>query len=55
MRIDKKVKCIACGDVINVDQARNFKCTCGKVIITEGKILSSNSDYIDVSPQLLNE
>lgn len=51
--IPKKVKCLKCGDVIDLSVQRNCSCSCNAVVITEGKIVGN--DYVDVSPQLLNE
>ena len=56
--IKKKVKCVHCGDTLECNETVCvLKCTCGKVslngaTITEG---TQGSDWIDVSPTLLNE
>ena len=56
--IKKKVKCVHCGDTLECNETVCvLKCTCGKVslngeVITEG---TQGSDWIDVSPKLLNE
>ncbi|MFW6219552.1 MAG: hypothetical protein ACOC33_01660 [bacterium] len=58
MKINKKLKCIHCGTVVECNEFRCVsKCSCGKVIIsgecvTEGSL---GKDYIDVSAKLLNE
>ena len=55
--IQKKIKCIHCGDVIECNEGVCIaKCGCGKVslngtVITEG---TQGTDWVDVSPKLLN-
>ena len=57
--IDKKIKCVHCGQEIKINPLSTIviKCACGKItlnngIITEG---SQGIDWVDISPQLLNE
>lgn len=58
MKINKKIKCLKCGQIIECNDIRcQQKCSCGKIgltgeIVTEGVI---GIDYIDVTPRLLNE
>jgi hypothetical protein len=58
MKINKKLKCVHCGDIVECTESHCVKvCSCGKVslngeIITEGAL---GKDYVDVSPKLLNE
>jgi len=58
MKINKTVKCLHCGQIIECTEiACVKKCNCGKIsingeIITEGVV---GVDYIDISPKLLNE
>jgi len=56
--IDKKIKCVHCGQEITVNPTSVIaeKCTCGKVgwnngVITEG---AQGADWVDISKQLLN-
>jgi len=57
MKIQKKVKCLHCGVVLECNEQHCVKkCTCGKVslsgeVITEGVY---GTDYVDVSQKLLN-
>jgi len=53
MNIEKKVKCVHCGGVVSKDGT----CSCQKVKMTQENVTKGNlgSDYVDVSPQLLNE
>tara|TARA_Y100000310_G_C20704121_1_gene833219 strand:+ start:11036 stop:11212 length:177 start_codon:yes stop_codon:yes gene_type:complete len=57
MKIQKKVKCVHCGQEIQCTESScSTKCGCGKVsvvgtVITEGVF---GKDYIDITPQLLN-
>jgi hypothetical protein len=56
MKIPQRVKCLSCNQIMNVDEIRNGKCGCGKVILIEGKVLGiPNKDYIDISAVLLTE
>ena len=57
--IDKKIRCIHCNQEIVVNPLSTIvqKCHCGKLtlnngIITEG---AQGVDWVDISPQLLNE
>lgn len=56
--LDKKVKCVHCGQELKLDPTSTTpqSCGCGKVssnngVITEG---AQGVDWVDVSPQLLN-
>ena len=56
--INKKIKCIHCGQELTLDNTSTtaIKCGCGKVatnngVITEG---AQGTDWVDISPQLLN-
>jgi hypothetical protein len=57
MKIDKKVKCLHCGTIVQCNEDVCVrKCSCGKVSIsgetvTEGAM---GTDYVDVSAKLLN-
>lgn len=56
MEIQKKIKCLSCGVVLVLNDKLNNECNCGKVFIIEGHIQGTiGTDYIDVSPILLNE
>ena len=56
MEIQKKIKCLSCGTVIAVAEGQNTYCSCKKVTIVEGHIQGTlGTDYVDVSPILLNE
>ena len=55
MQIIKKVQCLYCGVVITEMEVGVVKCSCGKVSIANGKVISENQNYIDMSPKLLNE
>jgi hypothetical protein len=56
MKIPKRIKCLRCEDVLDIDDGKNVKCSCNKIIIVEGYIKGKlGKDYIDVSPVLLNE
>ena len=55
-RRPKFIKCVECGQIINVSENQNFSCNCNRIVILEGTIKGiAGTDYIDVSPQLLNE
>lgn len=53
MKMDKKVKCLHCGHEIT----NNGQCSCGKVKMTQESVIvgTFGTDYIDVSPKILNE
>ena len=53
MNIAKKIKCVHCQSVVE----NEGKCTCGKVVLTNGTITEGQlgTDYVDVSQVLLNE
>jgi len=54
--IPKKVKCLHCGEIIDVNVQRNHSCTCNTVVIAEGRVYGTpGTDWTDVSPMLLNE
>lgn len=56
MEIQKKIKCVHCGSVITVYEGCTAQCKCKKILIVEGHIQASvGTDYVDVSPKLLNE
>lgn len=53
MRITKKVRCLHCSTIVEGDAS----CTCGKIMIKENTVVvgAMGTDYVDVSPKLLNE
>jgi len=57
--MEKKIKCVHCEQEIIVDPKSIIasKCTCGKISLNNGIIIegSQGIDWVDVSPQLLNE
>ncbi len=56
--IVKKIKCVHCGQTLECKEAVCIsKCSCGKVAMNGGVITEGvqGSDWIDVSPKLLNE
>ena len=56
MEIQKKIKCVSCGSVVTVYEGCTTNCNCQKLMIVEGHIVGTlGTDYIDVSPKLLNE
>lgn len=56
MNIIRKIKCKGCGDIIAVLEGSSIECSCGRVVLIEGRIKGDiGSDYIDVTPKLLNE
>jgi hypothetical protein len=56
MEIQKKIKCLSCGAILVVNEGKTDHCPCEKVIIVEGHIRGIlGTDYVDVSPILLNE
>jgi hypothetical protein len=56
MNIQKKIKCLHCGEIITVFEGTTNHCKCEKVIIVEGHVRGVlGTDYTDVSPVLLNE
>ena len=57
MKIDKKIKCVHCGNEIVVDGLPEGRCACGTIVVTNGIITEGvvGTDWIDISPILLNE
>ena len=57
--IDKRIKCMHCDLEMGVDPTSTVPlvCTCGKVSLNNGIITEGvqGTDWVDVSPQLLNE
>lgn len=53
MKITKKIKCLYC----NTEISGNTSCKCGAVKIINEKVINGKEgqDYVDISPQLLNE
>ncbi len=57
-KIDKKIKCVHCNQEMVVDATSVVvtKCSCGKIAMNNGVITegAQGSDWVDISPQLLN-
>ena len=57
--IKKKIRCIHCGEELQLECADVCinKCTCGAVAVNNGVITegAQGVDWVDISPQLLNE
>ena len=57
--IKDKIKCIHCGSeiVLECTDTCMTKCSCGKVSTNNGVIIEGTQgiDWVDISPQLLNE
>ena len=57
--INKKIKCVHCNKEMTIDPTSIVaeKCTCEKVSMNNGVITEGvqGTDWIDISPQLLNE
>ena len=55
MKINKKIKCVKCNDVIE----ENGICSCGNLKLIDGTIILKEGtvgiDSIDISAKLLNE
>jgi len=57
MKLQKKIKCVACGSILECNESTCVcKCSCGKVAINNGIITEGvlGVDYTDVSPKILN-
>jgi len=57
--MDQKIKCVHCGTemVLECTDVCVTKCECGKITTNNGVILEGQRglDWVDISPQLLNE
>lgn len=57
--MDKKVKCIHCNTEIELNglSTTMVRCSCGKIATNNGVIIEGTQgvDWVDISPQLLNE
>ena len=57
MNIPKRVKCLHCNEILNIDEKKNTKCSCGKITIVESTVVigREGTDWVNISPVLLNE
>lgn len=52
MTIQKRIKCVQCGDIVE----NTGNCSCGKIKIVDGVVKEGSvTDYVDVSLKMLNE